>query len=104
MGRARAVTAPLVVALLGLTGETGENAERFLLVILVGGLPAALGPTLDAAFIAIGRTRAMMGLQSRHGLRRGARDGKRDARGSEPLAGEGADRPSIRLVVVAAVL
>ncbi len=54
---------PAMVRLLGLTGETGENALVFLRVLLVGGLPAALGPTLDAAFIALGRTRTMMALQ-----------------------------------------
>ena len=56
-------SASSMVALLGLTGETADNAGRFLQVILIGGLPAALGPTLDAAFIAIGKTRAMMALQ-----------------------------------------
>lgn len=58
-----AVGTPAMVRLLGLSGETAENAEIFLRVLLVGGLPAALGPTLDAAFIAIGKTRAMMALQ-----------------------------------------
>ncbi len=58
-----AVFAPAMVDLLGLTGETADNALRFLRVLLIGGLPAALGPTVDAAFIAIGRTRAMMALQ-----------------------------------------
>lgn len=52
-----------IAGLLGLTGETADNAERFLQVLLIGGVPAALGPTLDAAFIAIGKTRAMMALQ-----------------------------------------
>lgn len=57
------VYTPAMVELLGLTGETGENALIFLRVLLIGGLPAALGPTLDAAFIALGRTRSMMALQ-----------------------------------------
>ena len=54
---------PSVVALLGLTGETAEKAITFLRVLLIGGLPAAMGPTLDATFIAMGRTRVMMALQ-----------------------------------------
>lgn len=54
---------PSVVALLGLTGETADKAITFLRVLLIGGLPAAMGPTLDATFIAMGRTRVMMALQ-----------------------------------------
>ena len=58
-----AVAAPAMVSLLGLTGETAEKAQIFLQVLLIGGIPATLGPTLDATFISLGRTRIMMTLQ-----------------------------------------
>lgn len=58
-----AVGAPAIVRLIGLEGETAARARTFLQVLLIGGVPAALAPTLDATFIALGRTRTMMALQ-----------------------------------------
>lgn len=55
---------PAIVRLIGLEGATAARACVFLRVLLVGGLPAALGPTVDAAFIAMGRTRTMLALQA----------------------------------------
>ena len=55
--------APWVAALLGLTGDTAEQATIFLRVLGFLGLPLALAPTLDAWFVARGQTGRMMALQ-----------------------------------------
>lgn len=52
-----------LAAFLGLQGETAHSASVFMQVIGVAGLPLALSPTLDAVFVARGKTAAMMVLQ-----------------------------------------
>ncbi len=55
--------ADLLAAGLGLQGDVARDAAIFLRTLGLGGLPLALHPLLDAFFVAIGRTRAMMLLQ-----------------------------------------
>lgn len=52
-----------VAGLLGLEGAPATDATVFLRTLAIGGLPLALAPTLDATFVALGRTRTMMALQ-----------------------------------------
>lgn len=63
VGLPAAWCAPELAALLGLSGETAENATTFLRWILALGAPLALGPVIDAVLIARGRTGLMMALQ-----------------------------------------
>lgn len=58
-----ALAAPALSSLLGLTGETADEASIFLRTVLVLGLPLAIAPTLDAIFVARGETGRMMALQ-----------------------------------------
>lgn len=55
---------PLLVGMLGLTGETAANAVVFLRWIAAGGALIGLLPVLDAALVATGRTGLMFGLQA----------------------------------------
>lgn len=55
--------AEAIATFLGLEGQTAAQAATFLRTIGVLGLPLAIAPTLDAVFVARGRTGVMMALQ-----------------------------------------
>jgi len=55
--------APLTVKSLGLQGELAAQAETYLRWHALFCLPQAVMPTLDAIFIAFGRTKVVLGLQ-----------------------------------------
>ncbi|MFZ5481242.1 MAG: MATE family efflux transporter [Myxococcota bacterium] len=55
--------ADVLARVLGLEGEVARDAATFLRWLSVFAVPAALHPTLDAVFVAVGRTRLMMALQ-----------------------------------------
>jgi len=52
-----------LVRLIGLEGDPAELATTLLAWLCLLGVPMALNPTLDAVFVGLGRTRAMMVLQ-----------------------------------------
>jgi MATE family multidrug resistance protein len=58
-----AVAAPGIATLLGLTGDSHRDAALFLQTLMTTGILAAFFPLVDAAFVAMGRTRTMMLLQ-----------------------------------------
>jgi multidrug resistance protein, MATE family len=60
---ASGVFAPLTVSSLGLSGGLAMQAETYLRWHALFCLPQAVMPTLDAIFIAYGRTRVVLGLQ-----------------------------------------
>ncbi len=55
--------APGIATLLGLTGDAHRDAVLFLQTLMTTGILAAFFPLVDAAFVAMGRTRTMMVLQ-----------------------------------------
>lgn len=57
------VGADVIAAGLGLKGAVAADAAVFLRTLAIGGIPLAVHPLIDAFFVAIGRTGAMMGLQ-----------------------------------------
>lgn len=57
------IGAPWIVALLGLKGATATEAVTFLRALHLFSPIYALFPLIDGAFVAMGRTRTMMGLQ-----------------------------------------
>jgi len=57
------VSAPLTARALGLDAEVAELTARYLRTLALVGLPMALAPVVDAAFIAMGRTALPMALQ-----------------------------------------
>ena len=57
--------APWMSGSMGLSGEARSLSETYLRHLGYAGLPLALSPVVDAAFIAMGRTRLVMGL---HGI------------------------------------
>lgn len=57
------LAAPLTAQALGLDAEVASLTVRYLRTLAVVGLPMALAPVVDAAFIAMGRTALPMALQ-----------------------------------------
>ena len=57
------LAAPLTAQALGLEAEVASLTVRYLRTLAVVGLPMALAPVVDAAFIAMGRTALPMALQ-----------------------------------------
>jgi putative MATE family efflux protein len=55
--------APWIASLVGLDGEAGQSMVTYLRWLSVCGLPLAVAPTLDSAFIARGNTGMVMRLQ-----------------------------------------
>ncbi len=55
--------ADTIAAALGLTGQVAVDAATFLRALAIGAPALALAPLLDACFVAIGRTGAMLALQ-----------------------------------------
>ncbi len=58
------LTADGLAAAVGLEGETAALAAAYLRALAVVGLPLALAPVVDAAFIAMGQTALPLGLQA----------------------------------------
>ena len=58
------LTAPWIAMALGLQSDVATLTVRYLRTLAVVGLPLALGPVIDAAFIAMGRTALPMALQA----------------------------------------
>ncbi len=57
------VGADAIAAGLGLSGPVADDAAVFLRTLALGGPALALGPLLDACFVALGRTGVMLALQ-----------------------------------------
>lgn len=57
------LAAPAIASALGLGGEVAMLTVRYLRTLAVVGLPLAIAPVVDAAFIAMGRTALPMALQ-----------------------------------------